>query len=68
VLKTANRHGWLPYLPDISAPYKTSGKISRRAWFSPEEYKRLYDARAREEPAEGALAESATRRAANTTA
>lgn len=44
VLKTANRHGWLPYLPDISAPYKTSGKISHRAWFSPEEYKRLYAA------------------------
>jgi integrase len=44
VLKTANRHGWLPFLPDISAPYKTSGKITHRAWFSPEEYKRLYEA------------------------
>jgi integrase len=44
VLKTANRHGWLPYLPDLSAPYKASGKISHRAWFSPEEYKRLYEA------------------------
>ena len=44
VLKTANRHGWLPYLPDLSAPYKMSGKISHRAWFSPEEYKRLYEA------------------------
>ena len=44
VLKTANRHGWLPYLPDLSAPYKTSGKISHRAWFSPEEYKQLYNA------------------------
>jgi integrase len=44
VLKTANRHGWLPFLPDISAPYKTSGKISHRAWFSPEEYKQLYEA------------------------
>jgi integrase len=44
VLKTAQRHGWLPYLPDISAPYKTSGKISHRAWFSPEEYKQLYKA------------------------
>lgn len=41
VLKTAHRHGALPNLPDISAPYKTSGKISRRAWFSPEEYKVL---------------------------
>jgi integrase len=44
VLKTANRHGWLPYLPDLSAPYKTSGKITHRAWFSPAEYKRLYEA------------------------
>lgn len=44
VLKTASRHGWLPYLPDISAPYKTSGKISHRVWFSPGEYKRLYKA------------------------
>lgn len=44
VLKTANRHGWLPYLPDLSAPYKASGKIGHRAWFSPEEYKALYAA------------------------
>lgn len=44
VLKTAQRHGWLPYLPDISAPYKTSGKIAHRAWFSPTEYKELYKA------------------------
>jgi len=44
VLKTANRHGWLPYLPDLTVPYKTSGKITHRAWFSPEEYKRLYEA------------------------
>jgi integrase len=44
VLKTANRHGWLAYLPNISMPYKTSGKITHRAWFSPEEYKQLYKA------------------------
>jgi integrase len=44
VLKTAQRHGWLPYLPDLSAPYKASGKIAHRAWFSPEEYKQLYKA------------------------
>jgi hypothetical protein len=25
VLKCANRHGWLPFLPDLSAPYKASG-------------------------------------------
>jgi len=44
VLKTANRHRWLEYLPDLSTPYKTSGKISHRAWFSPTEYKQLYEA------------------------
>ncbi len=44
VLRTANRHGWLPYLPDLSAPYKASGKVSHRAWFSPVEYKELYEA------------------------
>jgi integrase len=51
VLKTAMRHGWLSGLPDLSAPYRSAGKISHRAWFSPEEYKRLYEAtreRARE--------------------
>ena len=44
VLKTANRHGWLPYLPDLSEPYKTGGKIAHRAWFSPDEYRKLYEA------------------------
>jgi Phage integrase SAM-like domain len=44
VLKTARRHGWMEYLPDMSAPYKTSGKIRHRAWFSPEEYQKLYEA------------------------
>jgi integrase len=44
VLKTAKRHGWLEHIPDLSAPYKASGKITHRAWFSPEEYKTLYQA------------------------
>ena len=44
VLKTANRHGWLPFLPDLSAPYKASSKVTHRAWFSPTEYKQLYEA------------------------
>jgi integrase len=44
VLKTANRHGWLAILPDLSTPYKMSGKIVHRAWFSPAEYKLLYEA------------------------
>jgi len=43
-LKTAARHGWLKYLPDLSEPYRSSPKISHRAWFSPDEYKKLYTA------------------------
>jgi integrase len=43
-LKTALRHGWLDRLPDFSEPYRSSPKISHRAWFSPEEYKSLYEA------------------------
>ncbi|RJG55404.1 site-specific integrase [Sphingobium terrigena] len=44
VLKTANRKGWITALPDMSAPYKSSGKVEHRAWFSPDEYKMLYEA------------------------
>lgn len=44
VLKTAIRAGWIDHLPDLSAPYKGSGKIAHRGWFSPEEYKALYTA------------------------
>jgi integrase len=44
VLKTAIRHGWLAFLPDLSPPYKTQGKVVHRAWFSPDEYKQLYEA------------------------
>lgn len=44
VLKTAIRHGWLEHLPDLTPPYRAQGKISHRAWFSPEEYKQLYEA------------------------
>ena len=43
-LKAAVRHGWLSHLPDMSAPYRSSTKVSHRAWFSPEEYKQLYTA------------------------
>jgi len=43
-LKTANRHGWLDYLPNLAAPFQSSTKISHRAWFSPDEYKMLYTA------------------------
>lgn len=44
VLKTAHRYGWIDAVPDISPPYKTSGKVTHRAWFSPDEYKMLYEA------------------------
>ena len=54
-LKTAIRHGWLQHLPDLSEPYRTNAKISHRAWFSPEEYKKLYQATRRraEKPHKG---------------
>jgi len=41
VLKTAIRHGWLQHLPDMSLPYRKSGKIEHRGWFSPGELERL---------------------------
>jgi integrase len=44
VLKCACRHGWINAVPDLSAPYKTSPKIVHRGWFSPDEYKKLYEA------------------------
>ena len=42
VLKTALRHGWIEGMPDTSTPYRASGKVVHRAWFSPDEYKKLY--------------------------
>jgi hypothetical protein len=33
VPKSAMRNGWLDHMPDLSEPYRTSGKISHRAWF-----------------------------------
>lgn len=36
VLKSAQRHGWLAAVPDLTAPYKSSGKVVHRAWLSPE--------------------------------
>lgn len=43
-LKTAVRHGWVSHVPDLSAPYKTQGKLEHRPWFSAKEYKQLYEA------------------------
>lgn len=44
VLKSAMRRQLIPGLPDLSAPFRRSGKISHRPWFSPAEYKDLYKA------------------------
>lgn len=44
VMKTALRYNWIAHLPDFSSPYNTASKVSHRAWFSHEEYKRLYEA------------------------
>lgn len=44
VLQTAKRHGWIDHLPNLSPPYKTQAKRGHRPWFSPEEYKQLYEA------------------------
>jgi integrase len=44
ILKTAHRQGWIQFVPDMSSPYKSSGKITHRAWFSPAEYKILFEA------------------------
>jgi len=44
VLKHAEGLEWIPSVPNLSTPYMTQGKKGRRAWFSPEEYKRLYEA------------------------
>lgn len=44
IMKTANRKGWIAALPDMTVAYKQSGKVEHRAWFSPAEYKMLYEA------------------------
>jgi integrase len=44
VLKTAIRHGWLEHLPDLTPPYRSQGKVVHRPWFSPDEYRKLYEA------------------------
>jgi integrase len=44
VLKHAEAQGWIQYVPNLSTPYMTQGKRGRRAWFSHDEYKKLYTA------------------------
>ncbi|MXP29694.1 site-specific integrase [Porphyrobacter algicida] len=42
VLKTAYRHGWIEHVPDLSDPYRRQTKVEHRPWFTPNEYKLLY--------------------------
>ena len=44
VLKTAQRHGFITQIPDLSDPYRRHTKVSHRPWFTPKEYKQLYEA------------------------
>ncbi len=44
VLKTAKRHGWIDQVPDLSDPYRRQSKVEHRPWFTPNEYKQLYEA------------------------
>ncbi len=44
IFKNAKRKGWMTTIPDLSAPYRASGKVEHRAWFSLEEYRKLYQA------------------------
>ncbi|MEQ8694854.1 MAG: site-specific integrase [Gammaproteobacteria bacterium] len=44
VLKTAQWHGWLQILPDLSMRYRQATKVVTRAWFDELEYKQLYEA------------------------
>ena len=44
ILKTAHRHGWIDQVPNLSDPYRKQSKIEHRPWFTPNEYKQLYEA------------------------
>jgi len=44
VLKTAQRHLWLDHVPNLSDPYRRQSKVEHRPWFTPNEYKILYEA------------------------
>jgi integrase len=44
ILKTAHRHEWIEQVPDLSDPYRRQSKIEHRPWFTPNEYKQLYEA------------------------
>lgn len=42
VMRAAERMGWITAIPDFSMPYRKAAKIEHRAWFSPQEYRKLY--------------------------
>jgi integrase len=44
ILKMAERNKWISAVPNLSPAYKSSGKITHRAWFSQAEYRQLYEA------------------------
>ncbi len=44
VLRTALRHRWIDYLPDLSDPYRRQSKVEHRPWFTQKEYKQFYEA------------------------
>lgn len=44
VMKAAQRMGWITAIPDLSMPYRKAAKVEHRAWFSPQEYRKLYTA------------------------
>ena len=43
VLETAQRHGWIERIPDLSDPYEPIRKAAPRLWFTPWEYRQLCD-------------------------
>lgn len=44
VLKSAKAHEWIESMPDLSDPYRRRTKVEHRPWFTPKEYKQLYEA------------------------
>lgn len=44
VLKTAQRHGWIEKIPDLSDPYEAKTRAEPRPWFTPDEFAALCDA------------------------
>ncbi len=44
VLKTAQRHGWIETIPDLSDPYEAKTKTQPRPWFTPDEFATLCEA------------------------